>query len=734
MRKLLLALLLLAALLVRRDSALSGPPVLASGAVVDAAAYQRDVAPGMIVSVFGAGFSDTTVAAASAPLPTELGGVALELDDGAVTRDAPLFYVSPTQINAQIPYLDAGASLAVRVRNAAGFSDVDRITLVDAAPRLFTVSADGTGEPLLFHPDYTRVSDAAPAQAGETLVLFLTGLGSVAPAVPAGTPAGDGLSAPLNLASAPVSVSVSDQQADVAYAGLAPGYAGLYQLNFTIPAAVDSGRYDLAVLAGAQTSQTNISLPVVNRATAREYYAAPSGDRSGDGSRDRPWDLATALSPPAAVKPGDTIWLRGGTYGDGSTIFNSYLSGTPRSQITVRQAPGERATINGGLAIYGPYTWYWGFEVTNASEDRGAGRNVPECVDTYDGSTGVKLINLVLHDCNQGIGLWSPAENSEAFGNLIYNNGYQGTDRGHGHGIYTQNQNGTKLISDNIIFNQFGLGIQAYGSNKAFVEGYNVLGNIIFNNGSISAGANNVDNILFALGQPIQHIRIEDNYTYQTPGGNKGYSRVGWELSPAINQDASVRRNYWIGGQSAVELWNWTQLTFTGNTCYSADALTTVLTVPAGQSPGAYTWDGNTYYGSGKFRFAGQNQGWDNWRTLTGLDARSTLAAGRPNGAWTFVRPNKYELGRANIAIYNWDLQDTVPVDVSAILKPGDSYELRDAENFFAPPVLSGTWDGKPLAVPMAGLTVAAPIGNVPAPPHHTAPEFGAFVLIGKLR
>src|SRR5687768_12105110 len=74
-----------------------------------------------------------------------------------------------------------------------------------------------------------------------------------------------------------------------------------------------------------------------------EFFVAPNGKAENDGSREMPWDLATALAHPPAVKPNDTIWLRGGTYAGGLT---SKLQGAPDKVIVVRQLPGERATID----------------------------------------------------------------------------------------------------------------------------------------------------------------------------------------------------------------------------------------------------------------------------------------------------------------------------------------------------------------------------------------------------
>src|SRR5687768_8522226 len=82
-------------------------------------------------------------------------------------------------------------------------------------------------------------------------------------------------------------------------------------------------------------------------AIAAEFYVSRSGSRYGSGTITNPWDLTTALSHPAAVHAGDTIWLRGGTY---SGSFESRLNGSATAPIYVRQYPGERATIDGAAS------------------------------------------------------------------------------------------------------------------------------------------------------------------------------------------------------------------------------------------------------------------------------------------------------------------------------------------------------------------------------------------------
>jgi hypothetical protein len=111
----------------------------------------------------------------------------------------------------------------------------------------------------------------------------------------------------------------------------------------------------------------------------------------------------------------------------------------------------------------------------------------------------------------------------------------------------------------------------------------------------------------------------------------------------------------------------------------------------------------------------------------------NTYSSTRPSGVQVMVRPNQYEKGRANITIFNWNLQSSVPVDLSAAgLPSGAAFEIRDAQDFFGAPVVSGTYTGSPVSIPMTGLRVVPPVGRIPIVPTHTAPEFGAFILVPK--
>jgi hypothetical protein len=352
---------------------------------------------------------------------------------------------------------------------------------------------------------------------------------------------------------------------------------------------------------------------------------------------------------------------------------------------------------------------------------------MPNAIDSW--APGTRFINLVIHDTREGIGWWSEAGAGEAYGNIIYYNGFQASDRGHGHGIYVQNKSGTKRIEENIVFDQFGIGIHAYGSSKAWVRDIVLCGNVVFNNGTIASRGRHDENFLFGVGTGVDGITLDSNFTYHTPSDDQGHSIVGWQFSPN-NKNATILNNYWIGGDISLLVARWEHVSFDHNTAFSNSQVLISLDPLAGQPVSGYEWNNNRYFGSGTFSYCGKRTNWDEWRSSTGFDGRSQFQAGRPTGVWTFVRPNKYEPGRANIVIYNWDRKPSVAVSLAGAIARGARFQIRDAQNFFGPPVKMGTYTGSLVEIPMSGLTPASPNGSVPVAPKHSAPEFGAFVLL----
>jgi Right handed beta helix region len=403
------------------------------------------------------------------------------------------------------------------------------------------------------------------------------------------------------------------------------------------------------------------------------YFVAAWGAPLGDGTWEHPLDLATSLSSKSPAGPGDILVLRGGTY-RGS--FVSTLTGAANNPITVRQAPGARATIDGSLTVQGAWATYWDLEVTNSSEVR----TEPRPTGVVISGPHTKFINMVVHDAGNGMAFWTPAVDSEIYGCLIYDNGWQGPDpdRGHGHGIYTQNQTGTKRIVDNVLFNGYGYGIHAYTEGGS-LSGFHIEGNTVFNSGSATRQGHHYDNILVGGLRPAERIELIGNYTYHTPGKG-GRNRLGYS---APNKDVLIRDNYFAGGNSVLSVNGWQKVTMVGNTFFGLQNLLS-LTRPAGTETSAYQIDTNLYVGGeAATPFSLQNQSVDfaQWQQVGNFDHNSRLVATsskHPVGTKIFIRPNQYEPGRANVIVYNWQLKSNVEVDLREVLTMGAPYEVRN--------------------------------------------------------
>jgi uncharacterized protein (TIGR03437 family) len=251
-------------------------PVINAGGVLNGADYTADIAPAMMVSIFGRNLAPRTATARAIPLPQELEGVSVEVTEPSKTAvRTPLYFVSPGQINLQMPFGITGSSVEVRVRTAAGTSDPARVAIVPRAPRLFTRTLDGRGEAIALHVNYRLVGEGDPVEQGRYLILYATGLGEGRPQAIAGNPGGDGGRwGPLNEVTEPVRVTVGGKPATVLFAGLAPGMAGVYQINLQLAPDVPTGRQPVVVSIGQRSSQDNVWAAVGPRRDPAEIVKA----------------------------------------------------------------------------------------------------------------------------------------------------------------------------------------------------------------------------------------------------------------------------------------------------------------------------------------------------------------------------------------------------------------------------------------------------------------------------
>jgi uncharacterized protein (TIGR03437 family) len=231
-----------------------GAPVVSKGGIVNAASYVTgaSITPGSIASIFGSQLAATTVSGGS-PLPTILGGTQVFL--GGVNGIAcPLFYVSPTQINFEMP-VEATASTTTLTVVSSGVAGVPIVVNSGAVyPAIFTVSGTGTGLAAALNANYSANTTANPAPGGSAILLYATGLGATNPAVATGQ--AGATSVPLNQTVAIPTVMINGVSANVGFSGIAPGFVGLYQLNVTVPQGTPSGLVNVQVIAGNVTSNT----------------------------------------------------------------------------------------------------------------------------------------------------------------------------------------------------------------------------------------------------------------------------------------------------------------------------------------------------------------------------------------------------------------------------------------------------------------------------------------------
>jgi uncharacterized protein (TIGR03437 family) len=212
-----------------------GGGVTVSG-IVNGASMSGDagISPGLIAAVLGSNLGQTAAAGPGAALPTTLGGTQVLVNGTA----APLFYVSPGQVNFQVPLGLSGGSAEIAVVSNGTSSSSTSVRLAPETPGIFTAAGGGTGQGAVLNEDSTANSAGNPARAGSVVQLYATGLGSATPQVPAGQVAS--VSPLSNTDRTPV-VLIGGAPAQVLYSGLAPTLVGVYQVNAVIPSATQAG-------------------------------------------------------------------------------------------------------------------------------------------------------------------------------------------------------------------------------------------------------------------------------------------------------------------------------------------------------------------------------------------------------------------------------------------------------------------------------------------------------------
>lgn len=394
------------------------------------------------------------------------------------------------------------------------------------------------------------------------------------------------------------------------------------------------------------------------------------------GTLQDPLTLSEALAT-TRIKPGHTVWLRGGVY---SGEFAVGITGTAEAPITFRPYPGEIAIIDGSLLLQTAHvTWrdmiirYSGWTTRETEIAGSAPPGMPLGKGVHLRGANTKLINCIIHDCSGGPATSIGAVGAEVYGCVIFNNGWSGPDRGHGHGFYVQSLSATpQLFRENIVFHHFSTGIKMYAEGVD-LSGYRVTGNTCFCTGvpyALTPILNHKMWNIWAGGYLNQYdIEMRENMTWHRPGEGQPNDQ-GWGGGL---RDLVVVDNYMPEG-----------LTFHPDTTIA-------------QNTGNYTGPGA--------------------------------------GNAVFLRPNEYDLNRANLTIYNEAGADTVSVNVSSVFAPGDTLYLWsviagvDVNGIKQDRVAYTVAGDGTIAVDMRASEhpVAAPYQW--AAPDTTFPTFGAFVV-----
>jgi minor extracellular serine protease Vpr len=252
---------------------LAQTPAISSGGIVNAASFSATtpVTPGSLFTIFGTNLASSAAAADTIPLSKSLGGATVEFVQGSTTYQAPMLFAQPTtstitsQINAQVPWeLNPAQPAQIQVTVGGATSTATAVTLAAAGPGVFAsngnaiaVNSDGT---LAWAPGTVPGLTTHGTSAGDTIIVYATGLGAVTPASPAD--GADSIDELRSTAVTPV-VTIGGVSANVSFSGLSPQFVGVYQLNIVVPSGVTAGSsVPLQIQMGSITTANNTVIAV----------------------------------------------------------------------------------------------------------------------------------------------------------------------------------------------------------------------------------------------------------------------------------------------------------------------------------------------------------------------------------------------------------------------------------------------------------------------------------------
>ncbi len=240
-------------------------PTVNAGGILNGASFGSALSAGGLASLFGTALGSGTSGATGLPLPTVLGQTSVQMNGSNV----PLIFVSPQQINFQIPWELTQTTATLTVSAGGAVSSSQQVTLAPTSPAVFTLSQNGRGQGAILIANAGDVLAAPtgsvagrtsrPARRGEFVTIYCVGLGAVSNRPASGAAA---LSDPLSQTQATPTVTIGGVSANVTFSGLAPGFVGLYQINVQIPDGAPAGDSIQVVISVGGVTSSAVTLAV----------------------------------------------------------------------------------------------------------------------------------------------------------------------------------------------------------------------------------------------------------------------------------------------------------------------------------------------------------------------------------------------------------------------------------------------------------------------------------------
>lgn len=497
-------------------------------------------------------------------------------------------------------------------------------------------------------------------------------------------------------------------------------YAQRYNADGRTAFAVDSDEEQFLLSGERDALQETIWQQVV---LPYEIWVDVNGSPGGDGTEIDPTTMSTAFTGLSLVAPGSTIHINPGVY---SGDFAVQHNGNADSHITIIFADG--AKILGSLTVYGSYCdiYYpvcYGEPETRYTSEIGSNPAIRDIDGIVVYGSNTRIIHPMVHDrLASGASTWQGASNSEVYGLWAANNGWTAPDRGHGHGLYAQNETGTKTINGCIFAQGYSGGLRCYG-NVGPLVGFRVKNCVSI-----------LDNPVIGGHSPASDIQITDNCIYGD------FLEVG--ETDMDNEDVIITGNYIVGSPENIIL--------TMRYFHNITLRNNIFVIRSSDGAPFITWlldnnpvianiDNNTYFfekpkTNGHYFILGLNantvveyKNIAEWQAM-GYDQNSQFIQGLPTQNFVRFMPSEHDNNRGSVVIYNWQNLQNVNVDLSGgALTPGNTYRLYNAQN--PGEYHEFIYDGNHVSVPMTGWTVSQPY-NGAIGYGATWPDFAAFILM----